>query len=74
MLHSLACQSWLLDDCSPCIPEGHGLPPGSQAHPTWTVASKDRHESRGNKCAQLQCGKNPARHSQVPVSMSGSQA
>lgn len=44
----------------------------SQAHPTWSVASKDRHLSRAYSVLSYSEGRDPARHSQVPVSLSSS--
>lgn len=45
-----------------------------QAHPTWTVASKDRHLSRGSSVLSCGEGRDSARHSHVPVSLSVSKA
>lgn len=45
----------------------------SQAHPTGTVANKDRHVSRGNRVLRYGVGRDLARCSQVPVSLSDSQ-
>lgn len=45
-----------------------------QAHPTWTVASKDWHLSRGNSVLSCGEGRDSARHSHVPVSLSVSKA
>lgn len=76
MPHGSACQSWLLDGCSPASRRVTGHHPGHsfQGYPTWTVASQNRHLSRGNGVLGYGGGGYPARCSRVTKSFSGSQA